>query len=547
MVAPLPDPFYLGLPEKFSSWRPGQAEAVCHILDSRKRFRVLNAPTGFGKTPTYVGAAMLGSHRTAFLTSSKGLQSQLMEDFQSSGLVDIRGQQNYLCRALLPSGIYYGQGIRPGDRCDAGPCHAGAPCSARRVGCDYFDAVKRAKDSPLVSTNYTYWVHQHRYSEGLGRFDMLVLDEAHDAPDELAQALEIELSDYDVHTACGGQLPEGEDPDTWKKWALELAPALNGYVEAMERDIRAMVDQGDSIPHATMREIAFKRNVAGKLSVLATMEGPWIIERRPKSVKAAPVWPAPYAERFLFLDIPHVVLVSATVKEKTLELLGIGSDDFEYHEYRSSFPTSRRPIRHVPTVRAQFNWSDVEQRTWVRRMDQLIARRLDRKGIIHTTSYEKRSLILTHTEHRAIMLFNDGSNTRQIVEKFRKASAPCVLVSPSLTTGWDLPYEDCEYAIIAKIPFPDHRSKITKARDKADEDYGGYCAMQTIVQTAGRGMRSADDQCEILIVDDHWLWFWKKYQKFAPRWFAQAVDRAWRIALPEPLPKLTKQQQRQGD
>src|SRR5262249_4558951 len=161
----LPDPPYLGLPQKFTSWRPGQDKAVCDILDSPRRVVILNAPTGFGKTITYVGAAMLGLRRTAFLTATKGLQSQLLADFGPIGMVDIRGQNNYLCRALQPSGIYYGQGIKPGDRCDAGPCHVGAPCSARRSGCDYFDAVKVAQNRRLVTSNYSYWVAQHRYSE----------------------------------------------------------------------------------------------------------------------------------------------------------------------------------------------------------------------------------------------------------------------------------------------------------------------------------------------------------------------------------------------
>lgn len=542
MSAVLPDPLYLGLPEKFDHWRPGQAEAVVRILDSTKRFVVINAPTGFGKTVTYMGAALLGCRRTGFLTSSKGLQSQLVGDFKECGLVDIRGQQNYLCRALQPDGVYYGKGIRTGDRCDAGPCHAGAKCSARHGGCYYFDAVTQAKESKLVVSNYSYWVHQHRYSEGLGKFDMLVLDEAHDAPDELAQALEIEISDYDVQTATSSRLPQGEDPDVYKAWAMRLGVMLTAAIAQLDEDIKRWIAEEDRLPHSMMREMLFKKGVLGKLAVLATMEGPWTIERRPHSAKAAPVWPAPYAERYLFLGIPRVVLVSATVKEKTLELLGLAPKDFEYHEYPSSFPSHRRPIIHIPSVRVKHDWSDVEQKTWARRIDEVIDKRLDRKGLVHTTSYDRRNIILTYSRHRSIMLFNDGTNTRQVVEKFRKASPPSVLVSPSLTTGWDLPYEDCEYAVIAKVPFPDTRSRITKARTQADPDYGPYIALQTLIQAAGRGMRSADDQCEILILDDQWIWFWKRYRKFAPGWFIQAIDRRdHTLQIPDPLPKLTKE------
>ena len=136
------------------------------------------------------------------------------------------------------------------------------------------------------------------------------------------------------------------------------------------------------------------------------------------------------------------------------------------------------------------------------------------------------------------MLVNDSNNTRTTVERFRRAAPPSVLVSPSLTTGWDLPAEDCEYAIIGKIPFPDTRSPITRARTEEDEDYGPYTAMQIIVQASGRGMRSAEDQCEVFILDENWRWFWPKYKTFAPKWFAESVRRRPPLTIPNPLPKL---------
>ena len=145
-------------------------------------------------------------------------------------------------------------------------------------------------------------------------------------------------------------------------------------------------------------------------------------------------------------------------------------------------------------------------------------------------------LIITYSRHRDILLFNDPKNTRTTVERFRSSDPPRVLISPSLTTGWDLPDEDCEYAIIAKIPFPDTRSAITAARSKADPDYGPYVAMQTIVQASGRGMRSATDSCEVLIIDDQWRWFWPKFKHFAPGWCKEAVSHS--ITIPAPLPKL---------
>src|SRR5256885_2305779 len=243
----LPDPVFVGLPEKFLRWRAGQDQAVLAALDSPKRAVVLNAPTGFGKTPVYFAQASLGGYRAGFLTASKGLQSQLLSDFSSSGLVDMRGQNNYRCKALQPGGIFYGQGIAAGENCDAGPCHVGAPCSLRRAGCSYFDAVALARASKFVSTNYSYWIAQHRFSDGLGAFDLLVLDEAHNAPDELASSLEVELSDYDVETILGAALPHGEDAAEWKLWAGQTLAIGQRRLDKLDSLIKLARDGGAEI------------------------------------------------------------------------------------------------------------------------------------------------------------------------------------------------------------------------------------------------------------------------------------------------------------
>lgn len=533
----LPDPIHLGLPEKFGRWRRGQDRAVLAAIDSSKRFIVQCAPTGFGKTACYVAQALLSGARTIILTSTKGLQTQLVRDFAECGLVDIRGQGNYRCKALAPDGEFYGEGIKAGEMCDAGPCHIGAKCSQKLAGCHYFDALLNIYRSKLVVSNYSYWIAQNRYSEGLGKFDLMVMDESHNAADELAAALEVNLNDFDVETILGDHLPPHTDAGLWKIWALDVAARTQNKLDWIADEIVSSMRENEG--HAD-RELQHEQYAIKKLLnpiiEIAQMEGDWVVERSPKAVKLAPVWPGPYAEKYLFLDIPKVVLVSATIQPKSLELLHIKKGSFEFFEYPSEFPVSRRPVINIPTIRVKHSWTETDIKTWVNRIDQIIDRRLDRKGLVHCMSYERRNLILTYSRHRDIMMANDGRDTRSVVERFRQSAAPRVLVSPSLTTGWDLPGQDCEYAIIAKIPFPDTRSLITEARTKQDKDYGPYVAMQTIVQAAGRGMRSAEDRCEVLVIDSQFDWFFPKYKHFAPRWFREAVQYA--ATIPAPLPKL---------
>jgi len=249
-------------------------------------------------------------------------------------------------------------------------------------------------------------------------------------------------------------------------------------------------------------------------------------------VTFSPVLVAPYLET-LAQRVPKVLLLSATLSDKTAALLGIAPADWTTVEGRSSFPVARRPVIYVPTVRMDSRTSEGDRVLWVRRIDQIIGQRLDRKGIVHTTSYARQRFLQQHSQHARWFICPQSQTTRAEVARFKSACPPAILVSPSVTTGWDFPGETCRYQILGKVPFPDTRDPVTKARVAKDPQYQGYLAMQSLVQAVGRGTRSEDDWCETFVVDDHWAWFRRKSRHHAPRWFWDAVSEAG--TLPAPL------------
>src|ERR1700733_4664490 len=90
-------PADLGLPEKFKGFRSGQNLALKRGMEPEKRFIAHSMPVGEGKSLYYITQALLSAERACVLTSSKGLQSQLLADFNGVGLVDMRGRNNYPC------------------------------------------------------------------------------------------------------------------------------------------------------------------------------------------------------------------------------------------------------------------------------------------------------------------------------------------------------------------------------------------------------------------------------------------------------------------
>ena len=180
----------------------------------------------------------------------------------------------------------------------------------------------------------------------------------------------------------------------------------------------------------------------------------------------------------------------------------------------------------------------------VGRIDTIISKRLDRKGIIHTTSYAYQDRILKESEHAGIMIApKSARETQAAIEEFRDSLAPSILVSPAVTTGFDFSYSECEYQILLKVPFIDARSPVMKARSESDKEYLPYLVAQTLVQTCGRAMRAPDDHCENFLMDQHANWFLNKpekggYRHLVPGWFTRQIH--WNPpGQPQPPPPLS--------
>lgn len=527
----LPPPFVLGLPDKYTEWRNRQDEAVMAAVDADSRFTMLCCPTGFGKSLSYMASALLEGQRVAFLTSTKGLQDQLIKDFAAVGLVDVRGMNSYQCIAAKDFGL------AERTACNEAPCTAGAKCPLRDDGCLYYDAVRRALGSRLMVTNYSYWFHSNRHGEGLGNFGLLVCDEAHNLPSELSRFMQISFNPNVVEELVPDLRwpPYDASQKRWRDWGVIAYAKAKAIVSGLQGQVQDALSHGRPIPHTRMKKAVRLKRLMGELEQVANLQGEWATEYKGGRYEFEPVWPAPYAEAYLFRAIPKVVLYSATIRPKTASLLGIQREQLTFREFPSTFSLKRRPVIHVDTVNVKHNMPAGDIDVWANRIDQIIRRRPDRKGIVHVTSFARRDLLLSRTEFRSRILYHSSDNTAEVVEKFRRSSPTqgLVLVSPSLTTGWDFPGDQCRYQVIAKVPFPDFTTEVSKARDVSDPDWSRYEAMQTIVQTTGRGMRSEDDWCETICVDDNIAWFVRKFHTFAPKWWLDSFQST--MTLPAPL------------
>lgn len=514
-----------GAPPKFSAWRPYQEQAVSRAADGQgARFLVQVQPTGSGKSLCYVMAAVLSGKRVLILTSTKALQDQITGDFgEAFRLADVRGQGSYPC--LYDTAV----------SCEDGVCHVGYQCELKEMGCLYYDAVRAAKRSQIVVSNYAFWITSARFADSIGRFDWLVLDEAHDAPEWVMKSVSAAIPDQ-ICADLNCQLPITTDPVVWKSWAGNISQKVEKELEVIGKVI------GGGQVGLASKAMRLKRYQRALGNVLINDTNNMVVDR--ESVNGytliEPISAVGLAEKLLFRGVGRVLLTSATVRPKTMAMMGISErGDLQVEEYPSQFDPSRRPVIFVPTTRVQHDMSVDSEKKWVAQIDNVIRQRLDRKGIIHSVSYSRAKRIRELSEFKNRMIVHGRYDLNKVLMSFREAEPPAILVSPSVSTGYDFPYDQTQYQIIAKVAFPDTRTVSIKARVKHDPEYSYYITMQQVVQASGRGMRSADDQCEVLILDDNWVWFVKKWGKFAPKWFLDSCSVSRTIPRP-PAPLIRR-------
>lgn len=528
MTGSLPPPStLLGIP-RLTKWYGGQEAAFRGILDwyhGPARFLGLACPTGGGKSILALLAARMTDARTLIVTATKGLQGQYISDAAPLGGVIVKGQSNFPC--TLVRGI----------TADEGPCHEGLPCTyAKSGGCPYREQLVAALSAPIVITNYAYYLAQTRFSSGMGEFGLLILDEGHLAFSSMESHLTIFFSKMDVES-LGVPFPVITDQwELWRSWAETGLAVVEAVVSKLESDIKARRTSGGTVPGAMSHSYHVSKSVSARMGNMVSAQGDWVIQKTYHGWRFTPKWVSGY-NAALFQSTRKVMLMSAILSAKTADSLGVPvAPDRSWIEVPSYFPPRNTPIWHVPTARINFRTDDYGSTIWVTRIDQIISRRQDRKGIIFTVSYDRARLLLQRSRYANIMLTHSTNDVVQVVEKFKRMDAPAVLVSPTVTTGWDFPAElyNIRYIIVGKVPYPDTKDPVMQARQADDKEWSSYLAMETVIQESGRATRSSTDKCEILIVDDQWKWFYWQYKKYAPLWF-QARVRGSLTGVPDPL------------
>lgn len=474
-------PTLFSLPfEEFRTDGVDQKDAIIRLMQTETPYVSLIAPPGAGKTMIVLAyGEVMG--RTLFLTPTKHLHSQL-EDY---GVFSLHGHSHYSCW-------------------NNGECSSPNDCEHSRL-------IKLAKTKNRVGTTYANWIGLNRRADKgvnpLGKFDLIVCDEAHNLPWIICSQMEFSLS----REFCKGL--ERDDVASVQKFLRELLNKLIGDKSSTK-----------------------EQNLIERFLLDSAINPFWLCEIKEKELTCRVIWSNGFS-RHVFIGCNKVLFMSATLSYQTLRYLNVELEDNTFIELETNFDPTMNPFIVVPVVAVQYNMLPQDYDKLVAFIDLVIQSR-STQGVIHSVSYEYARRIMKESIYAALMVSHSSSEgITRAIESFLQREKR-VLVSPSLSEGADLVGDACRWQIPIKIPTLNKMDNLTAIRCAQDKAYEPFIMANQIQQQHGRGRRSTKDWCESLMPDVYWKKFYSRNRQFFMRWFRDTVREVG--ALPGPLRPKTR-------
>lgn len=509
---------------------------------------VIEAPTGIGKSAIgsaccywaadwppqilpYGGAAQAGGY---YLVTQKQLQTQIADEVLGTKT----DPSVYTVRdfsSLWSSSDYTCDRFK---KCQVGLRTKVALCSGRKHNCCPY-LLERAKfgSSIFSLTNYPYFLTEREYVGKLSKRNILVLDECHTIERQLLKFGEVETSDKLLNDwgLRGISVPELDTMQQFAHWLDRIyLPKIKSQLEAYSDAAKFAGDDDDTVAKRITALDNQVRKVEACVRGVAAVPENWVYwceqnELDGNIAYCKPLDASPYMSVLMSGAVVRVYM-SAYPGEKEVfcRSIGLNPDEVAWKRLKSGFPKENRPvIMGLVGSMSRKCQSDTLPHLF-RVVDKIVAKHHDEKGIIHCHSYDLGKKIMKHlsvTNPGRTVLFPQKSDERQ--EKYDQhrdpSRGPTVLLSPSMTEGFDFKYESARWQIIAKVPYPYLGDRqVAAKKDKSQEWYDQQTIM-TIVQASGRVCRSEDDWGVTYVLDADFRQLWDRRRSMFPGWFKEAL------------------------
>lgn len=218
----------------------------------------------------------------------------------------------------------------------------------------------------------------------------------------------------------------------------------------------------------------------------------YLPENTNTGLKIAPIEIPKYIAKSLF-DCEHLVLMSATPDVDATSSI-TGGASYIFKDFGAIIPVEQRPIYFDP-IAEKVNRDTPPQivAEWIKRQ---VLRHDEDNVIIHVPYSWQKKLV----PYLPGYLFNTPQTKGTVLATFKKNGGKWL--ASGCSEGIDLPDDECRLSLIPILWKPDWGSKMIQKRiaRKGQKNIDREVIL-TFQQQCGRGVRSADDHCTMVVGD----------------------------------------------
>jgi Rad3-related DNA helicase len=548
----------MSLKKDLLKYQPRKEQQECiDFIDSEykknkeNKFFLLNLPVGTGKSHLALMIAdwylknVNSNAKFDVITNSKILQDQYVETYES--INDLKGKENYECSQYSCS---CAQG-NEFNRLNKTSCEF-CPHSGARDG---------YVSGRISLTNFYLYIlfqlYMTKMMDNRGG-NVLIVDEAHDFDDVMSDFISIKITETLVK-----RLKFSNEDKILKD--LKKITNISGYIGFLKElqgeiattisDVERALSAEKRNVKSVKRENAVNKVLGGKNSDFKLMqvitdlqqyqskieiflreynENPnnWVLESnynektKQKELSLEPIWAFDYLDKYVFSKYDMVFLMSGTILDKNLfcQLNGLDVEKAVYYSIESPFPVKNRPIYYMPLGKMSYKSKEETFKNYVPFINKILKKYQDKKGIIHTNSFELASWFSRDIKDPRL-IYHDSSNKDLILQEHYANDKPTVIVSPSMDTGVSFDDDKARFQVIAKVPYPSLASQKNKLRQKNNPDWYTWKTISGLIQMTGRAVRSNEDYADTIIIDGSFSDLIRYSGQYFPHWFQEAIKK----------------------
>jgi len=507
-------------------------DVLSSYIDEKITNIILSASTGTGKSVIAIlvseclSEILNNNLKATILMDKNSLLHQYEDRMISSNLnfVPIKGNKNYICSVLSK------------EKGKANSCIFYAARKNKELkeelelkgicqDCEYKNSRQKMINADYVLTNYSYFFVSALFSKTLKKRLLTVFDEAHLLNDIFANHMSIYLSQKnldeiekdlqfidsnDVINSCKSYINnlslflkiENMSKEQACSIMLFLYNTLAGYFSSAAIESLNVMNFPKYIGLSNLNEKYF--GLGCKLDDFVKYNYEHVYDKNDEEMSIKPIFVNNLFEHFTKIST-YNLFMSATINKEFFDKTVKLSNTTKFIKAKSVFEKRAKVIKFLNLE--SLNYTSMNDKKVLKKINEvcleIVKQNSSDKGIILTPNFKITKHIAKFLDKKKILVYEHEQDEKMELsyKDFKKEKEPCVLISPSIFEGIDLPDETARYEIFIKAPYPSLGDKRIKYICEKHSDIYKTTTLFKMIQGFGRTVRNENDYSVCYCID----------------------------------------------